>query len=170
VLAEKNTGISDFDESQDHVVQGICAESFIAEYLKRSRGLQTVPCGLLVRDPVEPRLAATPDYLTCDGSVNVQLKMTQAKRGEEGVVTAGAKKASKWGPSLPSYIYVQVQVEMAVMDLNESLVVAYHRWDVPRWGTPGDQLGVYRVPRNQGMVDRIRSAVSKLPPFGPGAA
>lgn len=170
VLAEKTTGETDFDASQDHVLQGSCAEPFLAAYLEASRGLKTLPCGVLIRDSMEPRLAATPDYLAPrdDGSEwNVQFKMTQARRGEQGLITGHPKKASPWGPGLPAYIWWQVQAEMAVLDASVTLVVAYHRWDIPKFGRPGDQLGVYRVERDDDAIGRIRSAIAALPVWEP---
>lgn len=171
VLAEKVTGETDFDATQDHIRQGSCSEPFLSAYLRESRGIRTVPFGVLTRDPIEPRLAATPDYLAPPqngfGWINVQFKFSTAKRGGGGVIeiTGHTPKIVKdsWGPWLPSYIWWQVQAEMAVTGISETLVVCYHRRDLPRWGSGDDQLGVYRVPSDPAAIERIRDAVAKLP-------
>lgn len=168
VLAEKVSGESDFDATQDHVRQGSLAEPFIAAYLADRRGIETVPCGTLIRDSVEPRLAATPDYLHqgLDGWFNVQFKFTKAGRHYNGecVVTGHTPKIKgEWGPFLPSYIWWQVQAEMAVLDVSSTMVVAYHRTAFPRWGSDDDQLGVYLVARDDEAIERLRKTVAALP-------
>lgn len=172
VLAEKTSGVSDFDATQDHVVQGSCAEPFLSSYLEAARGIKTVPCGQLIRDSAEPRLAATPDYLAVPQELtngefwNVQFKFSQAKRGQEGPV-GRAKKVSEWGPNIPAYVAWQVCAEMAVLGVSKSLVACYHRWTIPKFGRPGDQLGVYVVDRDEELIGRIRAAVAALPVWVP---
>ena len=153
---EKETGVSDFDASQDHVRQGTLAEGFVLEYLRAARFIAAEPCGLLIHDPVEPALAATPDAIA--GRLNVQVKWTMARRGEENVPCKPATgRLKQWGPCLPAYIWYQVQAEMAVLARQESLVVAYHRKDFPRFGTRDDQLGVYLVNRDDAVVEQLRT-------------
>lgn len=180
VLAEKRTGESDFDGSQDHVVQGLLSEQFVAAYTEHCyQGLKLDPCGLLLADPACGKLAATPDYVTqsaavwgYDAPANVQLKFTMAGSDAPSGMAHPAPRAAwpktkgfRWGEdgSIPSYIAHQVQLEAACLGMTTSFVVAYHRFAAPRFGTKDHQIRVYRVDANPELLADLRAAAERTP-------
>ena len=132
----------DFDDQQDHIQQGIIFESAIARYFGESRGLELERVGKLVRHPESPYLAATPDYLY--KGTAVQIKFTTAYE-------------STWSSKLPRYIYYQMHLEAAVLGFDSAVVVAYHRFSVPRWGKGkfGDQAVAHRVPLDPAVLKQM---------------
>ena len=188
VLQEKRTGVSDFDGDQDHVKQGILSESFAAAYAEFCwPSLKLEECGLLLADPGCGKLAATPDYVTRDGScwglpgpTNVQLKWSKASplehpRGKgrwlfrDGPIAVTAPRRGKggkyaWGTggTLPSYIYHQVVLEAAVLGFQQSVVLCYHRLAIPQWNDKsGRQMRAYVVQWDQPTLDRLREAAER---------
>lgn len=180
ILQVKRSGVDDFDGTQDHIRQGILSEQFVAAYTEDCYpGLQLDPCGVLLADPGCTKLAATPDYVTADAAVwgapgpaNVQLKWTKAGTVAPSGAAAPTPAAGwaktrgyKWGSgepgTLPSYIWHQVQLEAAVLDVPRSFVVAYHRNAFPGWGSKGNQIRVYRVERNDAVVAELRRAAER---------
>ena len=78
--------------------------------------------------------------------------------------------AWRWGdpagaggsPSLPSYIWHQVQLEPVCLGLPRSFVVAYHRSMLPRYGTDDTQVRIYHVPRDEDVLARLRAAAERI--------
>lgn len=153
VLDEKRTGESGFNAEQDHVIQGQLAEPFVAAYYARATGCELEQVGQLIAHPECPYLAATPDYITTNGMRNVQIKWTLAS-------------PKSWQRMLPRYIWWQVQLENAVLGVPNGRVVAYHRRNVPPFGSSaiGDQVFAYEVTPDPSAMARLVDKANELGP------
>ena len=173
VIAEKLTGKSDFNAHQDHIMQGSHGEDFVAGYTSAAFGVDLAKVGRVTVHRTVQELAATPDYYAVEGGAlgapgpcNVQIKFTTAKGfcpGKPGVLATrlplDQKRCMQWGPHIPRYIWWQVQQEMAVMELDQTIVLAYHRRAIPRFGAmPGSQLGMYLVKRDAAAIGRLEES------------
>lgn len=149
VMAEKR-GVARDEPDHDARVRmalGTHCEPGIAEAAHEVFGWSLVKVGVLIPDSVEPRLAATPDYVLESpwGDVNCQVKMTRAyHRGKSG-----------WGVKGPPIHYqIQVQAEMACMGLEHSVLLVCHAGEL--------SLRSYYVARHEGVIAKIRREVVRF--------
>lgn len=149
VMAEKR-GLARAEpdnESRIRMSLGTHCEPGIAATAAEVFGWTLVKAGVLMPDTVEPRLAATPDYVLESpwGRVNCQIKLTRAyHRGKSG-----------WGVKGPPLHYqIQVQAEMACTGLQHSVLLVCHAGELG--------LRSYYVARHDGVIARIRSEVAKF--------
>jgi len=133
-------------EARVRMALGTHCEPGIADTAREVFGWDLQKDGELTPDKVEPRLAATPDYWfwTPWGQANCQVKMTRAyHRGKSG-----------WGvKGPPLYYQIQVQAEMACMELQHSVLLVCHAGEL--------SLRSYYVPRHEATIARIRAEVAK---------
>lgn len=148
VIAEK-CGLSRDEPDHDARVRmalGTHLEAGIAEAAREVFGWSLIKYGVLIADEVEPRLAATPDYVLDSPWcwANCQVKLTRAyHRGKSG-----------WGVKGPPLHYqIQVQAEMACMELQHSVLLVCHAGEL--------SLRSYYVPRHEATIARIRAEVNK---------
>lgn len=148
VIAEK-LGLSRDEPDHDARVRmalGTHCEPGIADTAREVFGWDLQKHGVLTADLVEPRLAATPDYFLVSpwGTVNVQIKLTRAyHRGKSGWCVKGP----------PLHYQIQVQAEMACMELQHSVLLVCHAGEL--------SLRSYYVPRHEATIARIRAEVAK---------
>ena len=147
-------GLADAFVGSESTDIALALESSVADLARARWGWSLQRVGVLMIDPVAPRLGATPDYAgeAPWGAYNCQIKITQS------LPTDGVKAPKSGKPSTaafaagpPLHMQLQVQAEMAVTGLGHSALLVLH--------TSPLALRSYYVPRHEGVIARIRAEV-----------
>lgn len=117
---------------------GLALEPMLSDMYEEATGRKLLIPAPLQHHKDYPFIMANPDRVTEDGKTNTQLKTT-------------AERTDHWGDpgtdAIPEYYVIQVQQEMAVMDLQVTdLAVLFLR---------SKEFAVYTIPRNEELIASI---------------